>query len=92
VSRIRSTPPATMTFADAALKAAGGSYFPALLTATVSLFFALFAFYGLAGAQVAPRPPLLRTGLIAIGVIYTLRDLLLALGSWQAWPDLRTAR
>ena len=84
----------------------------------------LFAFYGLAGAQVAPRPPLLRTGLIAIGVIYTLRGLLLApqlaaymsntpllapkdlgfsavslvigllylLGTWQAWPDLRTAR
>ncbi|HVR95298.1 MAG TPA: hypothetical protein VMW27_01695 [Thermoanaerobaculia bacterium] len=109
---------------EMAQKAAEGSYFPALLTAIVTLFFALFAFYGLAGAQVAPRPPLLRTGLIAIGAIYTLRGLLLApqlaaymsnapllapkdlvfsavslvigllylLGTWQAWPNLRTAK
>ena len=61
-----------------ARQAEAGSYFPGLLTATVTLFFAVFAFYAFAGATVAPRPPLLRTGLILIGVIYTLRGLLLA--------------
>jgi hypothetical protein len=61
-----------------ARQAEAGSSFPALLTATVTLFFAVFALYALAGAAVAPRPPLLRTGLIVIGVIYTLRGLLLA--------------
>ena len=61
-----------------ARQAEAGSYLPGLLTATVTLFFAAFAFYALAGARVAPRPPLLRTGLILIGVIYTLRGLLLA--------------
>lgn len=61
-----------------ARQAESGSAFPALLTAAVALFFALFAFYGLAGAAVAPRPPLLRTGLIVIGVIYSLRGLLVA--------------
>lgn len=63
---------------EMARRAEAGSAFPALLTAVVTLFFAAFAFYGLAGAAVAPRPPLLRTGLIVIGVIYALRGLLLA--------------
>ena len=106
-----------------AQQAEAGSLFPALLTAAVTLFFALFAYYALAAAQVVPRPPLVRTGLIAISVIYALRGLLLApqlagymsqapliapkdlvfsgvslvtgflylSGTWQAWPDLRTA-
>jgi hypothetical protein len=61
-----------------ARQADAGSPFPSLLTASVTLFFAVFAFYALAGARVTPRPPLLRTGLIAIGVVYTVRGLLLA--------------
>ena len=61
-----------------ARQAEAGSLSPALLTAVVTVFFALFAFYALAAGQVGPRPPLLRTGLITIGSIYTLRGLLLA--------------
>ena len=61
-----------------ARQAEAGSSFPGLLTATVTIFFAVFELYGLAGAAISPRPPLLRTGLIVIGVIYALRGLLLA--------------
>lgn len=59
--------------------AESGSPYPALLTAFVTIFFVLFAVYGLAGAQLLPwKPPLLRTGLVAIGAIYSLRGVLLA--------------
>jgi hypothetical protein len=61
-----------------ARQAEAGSLSPALLTAVVTVFFALFAFYAFAAGQARPRPPLLRTGLITIGSIYTLRGLLLA--------------
>jgi hypothetical protein len=60
-----------------ARQAEAGSASPGLLTAVVTLFFAVFALYALAAAQIVRRPPLLRTGLITIGVIYTLRGLLL---------------
>jgi len=63
---------------EMARQAEAGSFFPGLLTAAVTLFFVVFTFYALAGAAVVPRPPLLRTGLVVIGVIYTLRGLLLA--------------
>lgn len=63
---------------EIARQAEAGSYLPGLLTAVVALFFAIFALYALAASQALPRPPLLRTGLITIGVIYALRGLLLA--------------
>lgn len=63
---------------EMARQSEAGSFLPALLTGIITLLFAAFAFYAFAGAQKAPRPPLLRTGLIAIGLIYLLRGLFLA--------------
>jgi hypothetical protein len=63
---------------EMARQAEAGKLSPALLTALVTLFFATFALYALAAGQIVQRPPLLRTGLISIGAIYTVRGLLLA--------------
>jgi hypothetical protein len=62
---------------EMARQAEAGSSVPGLLTAVVALFFAIFALYALAASLSLPKPPLLRTGLITIGVIYTLRGLFL---------------
>jgi hypothetical protein len=43
----------------------------------VALIFAIWGLYGLSGAGLLRRLPLLRLGLLAIGAIYTLRGLLL---------------
>ncbi len=50
---------------------------PVLLIASlvVALVFAIWGLYGLAGAGVIRRLPLLRLGLIVIGAIYTLRGI-----------------
>lgn len=50
---------------------------PLLLAASlvVGLVFALWGLYGLSGAGVIRRLPLLRLGLIVIGFIYTLRGI-----------------
>ncbi len=50
---------------------------PLLLVASliVGLVFAVWGLYGFAGAGVIRRLPLLRLGLIVIGVIYTLRGI-----------------
>jgi hypothetical protein len=52
---------------------------PALLASSlfVALIFAIWGLYGLSGAGLIRRLPLLRLGLIVIGAIYTLRGLLL---------------
>ena len=42
-----------------------------------TMVFALFGLYALAGASTIRRLPLLRTGLVTIGVIYALRGLFL---------------
>lgn len=63
--------------ADLARLAAQGSPAPALITFLLALVFAGFGFYALSGAGVIRRLPLLRTGLLLIGSIYTLRGLLL---------------
>ncbi len=55
--------------------AASGSPVPALLTLGITVVFAVFALYAFSGAGRIPRLPLLRTGLVAIGVIYILRGL-----------------
>lgn len=51
----------------------------ALLAASlfVALIFAIWGLYGLSGAGLLRRLPLLRLALLAIGAIYTLRGLLL---------------
>jgi hypothetical protein len=43
----------------------------------VTMVFAVFGLYALAGANTIRRLPLLRAGLVAIGLIYTLRGLYL---------------
>jgi hypothetical protein len=53
---------------------------PLLLLVTslaATMVFAVFGLYALAGASTIRRLPLLRTGLVAIGVIYALRGLLI---------------
>ena len=51
---------------------------PALVTAGISIVFAVWAAYAFSGAGLVRRLPLLRTGLVLIGVVYVLRGLLLA--------------
>jgi hypothetical protein len=57
---------------DLASRAEAGSVYPALLLAGVAGLFVVFAFYAFAAAGLAPRPPLLRAGLITIGALYTV--------------------
>jgi hypothetical protein len=45
----------------------------------VALIFTLFGFYALSGIGKLKRLPLLRTGLIVIGILFTLRGLFLVL-------------
>ena len=54
-----------------------GSSFTVLVTIGLALMFAAWGAYALSGAGVIRRLPLLQTVLIAIGVIYVLRGLLL---------------
>jgi len=53
-----------------AQQAAAGSLVPAAMLLGIASVFALFAFYGFAGARLWPRPPFLRTGLIFISLLY----------------------
>jgi hypothetical protein len=62
---------------DLAPLAEQGSPVPALLTLTLAALFALWGFYGLSGAGIVGRLPLLGPSLAAIGCVYTLRGLLL---------------
>ena len=47
------------------------------MTAAIAVILAIWAVYGFAGAGWTRRPPLLRTGLIAIAAIYLARGVLL---------------
>ena len=58
---------------DMATAAESGSAFPALLTLFLVAIFAIWGFYGLSGARVIRRLPLLKIALILIGAVYTLR-------------------
>lgn len=53
-----------------------GSPVPAIVTAAITAVFAIWAAYGLSGAGLLRRLPLLRTGLVTIGAIYALRGLM----------------
>lgn len=55
--------------------AESGSLQPALITFTITIFFALFGLYGLSGANLFKRLPFLKWVLLVIGSIYTLRGL-----------------
>ena len=60
---------------DMAMAAESGSIFPGVLTLFLVAIFAIWGFYGLSGAGVIRRLPLLKTALILIGVIYTIRGI-----------------
>jgi putative oxidoreductase len=53
-----------------------GSLIPPVVTLAIALVFAVWALYGLSGAGLIRRLPLLEAGLLTIGVIYFLRGLL----------------
>src|SRR5712692_7256575 len=61
--------------ADLARMAEVGSPVAALLTLALAAAFIVFALYALSGAGVVRRLPLLTLGLALIGVVYTLRGL-----------------
>lgn len=54
-------------------QAAAGSPTPALLTILIAVVFTVFAFYGFAGAGNVKPAPLLKPGLLVIGLIYLVR-------------------
>jgi putative oxidoreductase len=56
-------------------QAAAGSLVPAAILLGIASVFALFAFYGFSGARLGPRPPLLRTGLIFVSLLYGVHGL-----------------
>jgi hypothetical protein len=65
--------------ADLARMAEAGSPTPALLTLGLTAAFMAFGLYGLSGAGVMRRLPLLTLGLALIGAVYTLRGLVVIL-------------
>lgn len=54
-----------------------GSLYPAVITFGIALVLAAWAWFAFAGAGFVWKPPLLRTGLIAISAVYLLRGLVL---------------
>lgn len=56
---------------------AAGLWYPDWMTAALVLVFAAFGTYALSGAGRVRRLPLLRTALVAIGAVFTLRGLAL---------------
>jgi len=60
---------------DMATATESGAVFPAVLTLFLAVIFAVWGFYGLSGAGITRRLPLLKIALILIGAIYTLRGL-----------------
>jgi len=54
-----------------------GLLYPTLVTIGIALVLAAWAYFAFAGAGLVWKPPLLRTGLIAISAVYLLRGLVL---------------
>lgn len=54
-----------------------GSAYPVVITLAIAAILAIWAWFAFAGAGLLWRPPLLRTGLIAISAVYLLRGLVL---------------
>ena len=59
-----------------ARQAAAGLPYPALVTAGIALVLAVWSLYGLSGAGVIPRLPLLHTALVLIAAVYLARGVL----------------
>lgn len=62
-----------------------GSPVPAVITTGIAAVLAGWAYWAFAGAGLAPRPPLLRTGLVAISGVYLARGLLIV-AALTVWP------
>lgn len=62
---------------EMAKMAAQGMLRSAIITLGIALILAIWAYFAFAGAGLVWRPPLLRTGLIAISAVYLLRGLVL---------------
>ncbi len=62
---------------DMARMAEEGSLYPVIITIGIALVLAAWAYFAFAGAGLVWKPPLLRTGLIAISIVYLLRGLVL---------------
>lgn len=62
---------------DMAKMAEQGMWQPVLITLGIALVLATWAWFAFAGAGMAWKPPLLRTGLVAISAVYLLRGLIL---------------
>jgi hypothetical protein len=77
-----------------ATMAQNGSALPALVTIALAVCFALFGYCALSGAGVYPRLPLLRWILLGVGIVYTLRGLLILveLGRILSLPGTEPAR
>ena len=58
-----------------AAMAEAGHWYPTVVTLAIAAVLTVFAAYALAGAGLLPPPPLLRTGLAAIGALLVLRGL-----------------
>jgi hypothetical protein len=89
--------PAYLYFGSARLAelAGQGSMIPTLMTSGITAAFVVFGLYALAGAGVIGRLPFVRAGLVAIGVVYTLRGLvvvldLLRLSRGEEYPARQT--
>jgi hypothetical protein len=62
---------------DMARMAEKGSSYPGLITIGIATVLAIWAWFAFAGAGLVWRPPLLRTGLLTISLVYLLRGLIL---------------
>ena len=65
--------------ADLAEAVFGGSLYPSLVTLSIAITLAVWGLYAFSGAGLVQRLPLLRTGLVTIASVYTLRGLIVAL-------------
>lgn len=62
---------------DMAVMSEEGSLFPAAITFVIALIFIIWGLYAFSGVGLIKKLPLLRLGLIIIGLIYTLRGVLI---------------
>lgn len=52
-----------------------GHWYPSVVTSVIVIVLTIWSFYGLSGAKVIPRLPLLKFGLLVISAIYLFRGL-----------------
>lgn len=74
-----------------------GMLYPTVITSIIASILAVWGYFAFAGAGLVNKPPLLRTGLIAISTVYLLRGLVLIpmlvfrpdlVGSFAIWSSL----